>query len=392
MRLQEPLDTKERRTTMEMHERWSWRFPMRVAARSRLSFHGVRLLMLLACVGLQGCFGALLSSVGGGMPQKLRENGVSAPARILEIWDTGWTINKNPVIGMRVQVRPGDRPAFEATIEKTTISRLALAQFQPGNVIPVRFDPKDQKLVAVDFESSRRSSASRPSSGNPYRDSFEEAPSVGAVFLPAPEKPQLYLGTADSAADAQALLENEYWLLGGSRVVDGSDSSMALEQGKRIGAAVVVVYGHFAPPSGLPLDGLPFRRRPSDPAQPVGRLADNRALMIVSGLGSDEQFAAYWAKTRPAILGIVSRPLNDQEQTRFGRRDGIVVDAVANGSPAAAARVAPGDIVVAIDGKPLPDARAVPALITSLSGKRVRIDLIRNGSPLSVTVQLNAVP
>jgi putative serine protease PepD len=66
-----------------------------------------------------------------------------------------------------------------------------------------------------------------------------------------------------------------------------------------------------------------------------------------------------------------------------------VVESVANGSPAAFARIAPGDVLIAIDGEPFADVTAVPALVTSLAGRRVGIDLIRDGSPYSVMVQLN---
>jgi hypothetical protein len=322
------------------------------------------------------------------MSKELQQNGVSATARILEIWDTGWTINDNPVIGMRVEVQPTDLPAFEATIKKTAISRIAVPQFQPGNVIPVRFDPKDPTVVAVDFEGATSSS------GNPYHDLFVRASPLGVVFQPPPAVPQLYLGTADSATDALALFENEYALLGASKVEDGSNPQQALDQGKEIGAALVVVYGHFVQSPGLTLDVLPFHQRPPDPGQSAANIpADPTAMlpgtMLVSGLGPNDHFAAYWGKTRPAILGIISRPLNDQEQAQLQRKDGIVVEGVANGSPAAAAHIVAGDVIVAIEGKPLVDVRSAPALITSFAGKRVQIDLIRNGSPLSVMAQLN---
>ncbi len=106
--------------------------------------------VLLACLGLAGC-SSMMAHFGGGMSEELQQNGVSARARIQEIWDTGWTINDNPVIGMKVLVLPADRPAFEATIEKTTISRIATPQFQPGNTVPVRFDPGNPAIVAVDY-------------------------------------------------------------------------------------------------------------------------------------------------------------------------------------------------------------------------------------------------
>jgi hypothetical protein len=80
----------------------------------------------------------------------LQATGVAAPAEILRIWDTGITVNKDPVIGMDVLVRPADRPPYEAKIEKSLISRLDVPQFQPGQVIQVRFDPKEPGRVAID--------------------------------------------------------------------------------------------------------------------------------------------------------------------------------------------------------------------------------------------------
>ncbi len=341
----------------------------------------VRPLAFAACLLLVACSG-FMHSVGGGMTPELQESGVSASAEILEIWDTGWTINDDPVIGMRVRVQPPDRPDFEATIEKTTISRIAVPQFQPGAVIPVRFDPENPGVVAVD-PAGGSSSASTPSSGNPYRDNFERQEIAGAVFLPPPATPQLYLGTADMTTDMQTLFENEYVLLGGSGVRGATDPEQALEQGREIGAALVVVYGHFVPPPGMRLEVLPFPR----PA--AGRSPGSAMRFVTGSLGPEDQFASYWGKTRPAILGIVSRPLDLQEQARLHRQDGIVVETVLAGSPAAAAGIAAGDVVVAIDGRALADPRAVPEILTALAGQRVGLDLIRDGSPMSVTVQLD---
>jgi S1-C subfamily serine protease len=66
-----------------------------------------------------------------------------------------------------------------------------------------------------------------------------------------------------------------------------------------------------------------------------------------------------------------------------------VVESVANGSPAAEAGISTGDVLVAIDGQSFVDVLAVPDLVRSLAGRRVGIDLFRDGSPFSVMVQLN---
>ena len=107
---------------------------------------------LLLATALLGACASVMTSFGGGMTDELRANGLLARAEILEIWDTRWTINDDPVIGMRVRVAAVDRLPYEARIEKTTISRLDVPQFQPGKVVLVRYDPERPEVVAVEFE------------------------------------------------------------------------------------------------------------------------------------------------------------------------------------------------------------------------------------------------
>lgn len=340
-----------------------------------------------ALLALSGC-SALLLEVGGGVTPELAQRGVSATARILEIWDTGWTINDNPVIGMRVEVDAPDRTPFQATIEKTTISRIAIPQFQPGAIVPVRFDPANPTLIAVDPEGP--TAAPAHGSGNPYRDRFQAAEYVGAALLPPPSTPTVYLGTGDSGADRLALSEHEYVLLGAASATRSPDLALVLDEGRARGAALVVVYGHFAPLGATSLELLPFRPRAAASASEAAAEAEAaRAQAIFATLGPDDQVAVYWARSRPAILGIVSRPLDAAERKRLGRDDGIVVESVTHGSPAEVSGLAAGDVLVAIDGTPMAGAREVPAQIAALAGRRVEIELLRQGRPLSLAVQLN---
>ncbi|MEO8198157.1 MAG: PDZ domain-containing protein, partial [Thermoanaerobaculia bacterium] len=342
-------------------------------------------------LGLAGCSANFLAGFGVGIPQELQQTGVLARAEILEIWDTGWSVNDNPVIGMKVRVLPAGAPSFEARIEKTAVSRIAVSQFQPGNVVAVRYDEKDPTQIAVDPDadpSQLAAAGSAPAgaaSGNPFRDQFAGTTLLGATPLCATAAPELYLGTGDSAADNLALVENGYVPLGFARVAGGRDAGLALAAGAEIGAAIVVVYGHFAPPDGRALELLPLRPRTS-------AAAGAGAAATGYGLGPGEQLAAYWSRTRPTILGIVSRPLSEEEMAGLGRQAGIVVEGVANGSPAEAAQLAVGDVLVAIAGQPIVDVRATPALIASFAGQSVRIDLLRDGQPLAVTAQLNPAP
>ena len=109
----------------------------------RLALPALLLALLVGC-------GTIDRMTGVSMAKELQTTGIAAPAEILRIWDTGITVNQDPVIGMDVQVRPTDRPPYEAKIEKSLISRLDVPQFQPGKVIQVRFDPQEPGRVAVD--------------------------------------------------------------------------------------------------------------------------------------------------------------------------------------------------------------------------------------------------
>lgn len=80
--------------------------------------------------------------------EALEERGQPAQATVLEVWDTRWTVNDNPLVGLRLQVRPpGDVP-FEVKT-KAVISRLMVGQLRPGAVLEVRYDPRNHRRVAV---------------------------------------------------------------------------------------------------------------------------------------------------------------------------------------------------------------------------------------------------
>ncbi|HEX6900546.1 MAG TPA: hypothetical protein VF789_12555 [Thermoanaerobaculia bacterium] len=82
--------------------------------------------------------------------RRLQETGEPATARILEIWDTGMTVNDDPVIGLRVEVSRADGSVYTTTIAKSLVSRVHIPQFQPGETVAVRIDPQNSANVALD--------------------------------------------------------------------------------------------------------------------------------------------------------------------------------------------------------------------------------------------------
>ena len=333
------------------------------------------LALVLLAAGLTGC----ASVAPSGMSSALRENGVPAQARILAVWDTGAKVNGDPVVGMRVDVRPSGRAAFEATIPKTLISRIAVAQFQMGKDISVRCDPMNPTIIAVDLEGPALSSQS----GNPYADHFVRA-APGSGILPPERSPDVYLGTVDAGADDLAMVENGYLLLGTSAPIEArANLQEAIDEGKRIGAAVLVLYGRVEV-SGPSLAVLPFNPGTAEAeTDPVAHISS--AILP----GPSPRVVYYYGKYPPPILGVAVRCLSDDQRAQTRRGNGVAIFAVTVGSPAAAARIERGDILLAIDDRPVDDVYAVPTLLQAAAGRRVTIDLLRDGEPISVRVNLN---
>jgi hypothetical protein len=80
----------------------------------------------------------------------LRSSGIVAQATILRFWDTGTTVNDNPVAGLLLEVQaPGQAPYQVET--KSLIPRLSIGQLQPGAVVQVKIDPTNNQRVALDL-------------------------------------------------------------------------------------------------------------------------------------------------------------------------------------------------------------------------------------------------
>jgi len=80
--------------------------------------------------------------------KQLLETGRQADGRIIEMWDTGMTINNQPQIGLKIEVTPQTGPPFTSEI-KLVISRLQTAYYQAGINCIVRYNPDDKKTVAI---------------------------------------------------------------------------------------------------------------------------------------------------------------------------------------------------------------------------------------------------
>ena len=83
--------------------------------------------------------------------QSMLRSGRKGEATIIDIQDTGTTINQQPLVHFTLQVEPIDGSAFEAETEQI-IPRLLVHHFQPGLRVPVRYDKKRKAAMIVDLE------------------------------------------------------------------------------------------------------------------------------------------------------------------------------------------------------------------------------------------------
>ncbi len=86
--------------------------------------------------------------------KQVRAVGVPAEATVVQIWDTGVTVNEDPVVGFLLEVHPDGAAPFQAKT-KARISRLAIPRVQPGARLRVLYDPKDESRVALALEEMR---------------------------------------------------------------------------------------------------------------------------------------------------------------------------------------------------------------------------------------------
>ncbi|HMQ33039.1 MAG TPA: trypsin-like peptidase domain-containing protein [Chloroflexaceae bacterium] len=103
--------------------------------------------------------------------------------------------------------------------------------------------------------------------------------------------------------------------------------------------------------------------------------------------------AAAWVArlpARPVFLGLGVQPAElPAGAGASGQRTGLLVAQLAPGGPAAAAGVLVGDLLVALDGRPLADSEALlEALAERSPGDVVRLDLARGGRPATLAATL----
>jgi S1-C subfamily serine protease len=94
-------------------------------------------------------------------------------------------------------------------------------------------------------------------------------------------------------------------------------------------------------------------------------------------------------RVRRAFLGVVggTRPLRPALAERLGRRRGLEVVQLLEGSPASAAGVRAGDVIVELDGAPIEGVGDLQrVMVGDMVGRRVRVGVERDGALVALDV------
>lgn len=247
---------------------------------------------------------------------------------------------------------------------------------------------------------------------NGYAKFYHQAPGATPDLVaarrvaPAPAVPQIERWSGSPEDAYKHFAQMGYLSIGYSSFNGGGGATeqQALDQGKKVGADIVVVLApHY---TGTRSTVVPIVTPTSNTsvtnatatAYGAGGTTTAYGTATTTSYGSQTNFvpistdrfdfgAIYLVKARMS-LGLLFRDLNDEERQALGSNSGVVVTTVVDGTPAFAADILPGDIVTTVDGERTSVAM-MNERMPGLHGKTITLTIHRASGDLQKTVTLN---
>ncbi len=123
------------------------------------------LFMVIIVILVVGIVGTVFWKVLFGpmmLNKRLAKSGYATNARIVEVSDTGITVNNALQVKLLLEVTPPNGATYLVET-KQLISRLQTSIYQPGSMIPVLIDINDKNSIAINYESAVNSLGQRGS-------------------------------------------------------------------------------------------------------------------------------------------------------------------------------------------------------------------------------------
>lgn len=147
---------------------------------------------------------------------RLQKTGLPGKARILEVKDTGITINNNPQVKLILEVKNNFGQKYTAQY-RALVSRINPNMFMPGMEVPVLIDPKNEQNVVIDYNAGKQA---------PHAAASFSQPNTAALQAELEQLQKDNEAISQSGRQARAIIKKYTWL---GAYVNGNNPYVELE-------------------------------------------------------------------------------------------------------------------------------------------------------------------
>lgn len=247
------------------------------------------------------------------------------------------------------------------------------------------------------------------SCANPYTQFYQGMPDarVSPNYESVQAELQIY-GTDNFDRDTLALIRKGYAPVGQSSFSAGSNAvsnAQLREQGTKIGAHIVLAASRYthtvsgAVPLNIPQTTTSYSSGTATAYGSGGTVNaygsgttttyGSQTVMMPYSVARSDFDARYFIKVR-ARLGISAEPVSDEARRRIQTNVGISVQVVTENTPAFAADVLPGDIVLSIGGDSIQSVEHFYQLLDKYQGQKPLFKIDRAGSPVEKEIEIRS--
>jgi hypothetical protein len=247
------------------------------------------------------------------------------------------------------------------------------------------------------------------SCANPYAQFYQGIPDarVRQNYEPVQAELQIY-GTDDFDRDTLALIRKGYAPIGNSSFSAGSNSvseTQLREQATKIGAHVVLVaskYTHTvsgAVPLSIPQTTTSYSSGTATAYGSGGTVNaygsgttttySSQTVMMPYSVARSDFGARYFIKTK-VRLGIFPEAVSDEARRRIQTNAGVSVKVVTENTPAFAADVLPGDIVLSIGADSIQSVEHFYQLLDKYQGQKPLFKINRDGALVEKQIEIRS--
>lgn len=232
---------------------------------------------------------------------------------------------------------------------------------------------------------------------NPYAKYYSGTPNARLLArYQGPWSPATIQQTDNLDADVKRYMRQGYFVVGMSSFTAqrAENYDMIRDQARDVGAHMVLLsrryLGSVVEMSEVSLGNRSDSETRTQTGEVISRTSSRGSQNVLAPtvVSYSHYGAVFLAKSKPPALGIVVKELTEAEHRSLETNAGVIVDVVVEGSPAFAADIIPGDILLSVSGEPVAGIAGCQSLIKKHSGEQVTLHLIRTDRQIDKTVTL----